>query len=840
MKRICILLIVAIFFCGALQSQSGVAGFEAEHTGINTKVAAGTAAFLRDHPDYRVMAENDSLALLLNEATLAVAVIDPKSGETLGESVMNGVQGNAGVKNLQKSVAAVTYLADSDNKNIASLQTMDSYSFCTELNNFAVREIPHGFELDLTLGANMLTADDLPKMIPLQKYNELLLPHFSSQNDKIFREEYRIVDDKYWLRVKDKDIGNLKLEYLYKLFFEKSQYTLADAEADTKAFGYVPEHALPRISLTVRYELDGADLVLTVPLSELKANHDVQMIEAAPYFLSAGTEDTGYLVAPDGSGALIYFNNGKKNAQAYQAPVFGADILKDLLVYKQKTFNITLPVYGIKKNSRAVLAIIEKGAELAEIVADVSGHADEFNRISSRFILRDIENVFLEGSGTSTQARWANDVYTGDLALRYVFLQGEQAQYAGMAKRYQQYLIAHQDLKKRAAEAQAPFFAECLGAIRKSKFFLGVSYPSTVCATTIPEGEMIYNRLRENGGQNIKFFFSGLYEGGVKNGSLRKIVLNSGMGSKRDFERLQRTAAESGGMLFPSVSLGRVYGSKRFSKLSDAPRRHNGLPAEETLFLENMMLDRFLEYPAYYVSPHKLSAYTETAKKNFGAWPLGGLAVRDLGGLVTPDYRRKQHLSRIHAAPVFEEVLQSLAAAYPLALTNPNSTAFVHASYITGLPSAHNGYSILDESIPFVQLVLDGCVPYAGTAWNGKAVLGMRRNLLHAIETRSSPYFLFTYQKETIFHNTLDADLEGTCSTYYADWTDEAASLYKEYNAFYGAVKDAQMSGHEILSGTLRRVRYTNGVTVYVNYGNKEALYGDLHIPAQGYLVQKE
>ena len=520
--------------------------------------------------------------------------------------------------------------------------------------------------------------------------------------------------------------------------------------------------------------------------------------------------------------------------------MFGSDILKDLFVYKQKTFNITLPVYGIKKNDRAVLAIIEKGAELAEIVADVSGHTDEFNRISSRFILRDIENVFLEGSGTSTQARWANDVYTGDLALRYVFLQGEQAQYAGMAKRYQQYLIEHQGLKKRAAEAQAPFFAECLGAIRKSKFFLGVSYPSTVCATTIPEGEMIYNRLRENGGQNIKFFFSGLYEGGVKNGSLRKIALNSGMGSKRDFERLQRTAAESGGMLFPSVSLGRVYGSKRFSKLSDAPRRHNGLPAEETLFLENMMLDRFLEYPAYYVSPHKLSAYTETAKKNFGAWPLGGLAVRDLGGLLTPDYRRKQHLSRIHAAPVFEDALHSLADAYPLALTNPNSTAFAHASYITGLPSAHNGYSILDESIPFVQLVLDGCVPYAGTAWNGKAVLGMRRNLLHAIETRSSPYFLFTYQKETIFHNILDADLEGTCSTYYEDWTDEAASLYKEYNAFYGAVKDAQMSGHEILSGTLRRVRYTNGVTVYVNYGNKEALYGDLHIPAQGYLVQKE
>lgn len=839
MKRICILLIVAVFFCGALQSQSGVAGFEAEHTGINIKIA-GTAAFLREHPDYRVMAENDSLALLLNEATLAVAVIDPKSGETLGESVMNGVQGNAGVKNLQKSVAAVTYLADSDNKNIASLQTMDSYSFCTELNNFIIREIPHGFELDLTLGANMLTTDDLPKMIPLQKYNELLLPYFSSQNDKIFREEYRIVDDKYWLRVKDKDIGNLKLEYLYKLFFEKSQYTLADAEADTKAFGYVPEHALPRISLTVRYELEGSDLVLTVPLSELKANHDVQMIEAAPYFLSAGVEDSGYLVVPDGSGALMYFNNGKKNAQAYQAPVFGSDILKDLFVYKQKTFNITLPVYGIKKNDRAVLAIIEKGAELAEIVADVSGHTDEFNRISSRFILRDIENVFLEGSGTSTQARWANDVYTGDLALRYVFLQGEQAQYTGMAKRYQQYLIEHQGLKKRAAEAQAPFFAECLGAIRKSKFFLGVSYPSTVCATTIPEGEMIYNRLRENGGQNIKFFFSGLYEGGVKNGSLRKIVLNSGMGSKRDFERLQRTAAESGGMLFPSVSLGRVYGSKRFSKLSDAPRRHNGLPAEETLFLENMMLDRFLEYPAYYVSPHKLSAYTETAKKNFGAWPLGGLAVRDLGGLLTPDYRRKQHLSRIHAAPVFESALRSLADAYPLALTNPNSTAFAHASYITGLPSAHNGYSILDESIPFVQLVLDGCVPYAGTAWNGKAVLGMRRNLLHAIETRSSPYFLFTYQKETIFHNILDADLEGTCSTYYEDWTDEAASLYKEYNAFYGAVKDAQMSGHEILSGTLRRVRYTNGVTVYVNYGDREAVYDGIRVPAQGYLVQKE
>ncbi|MEL3906347.1 MAG: DUF5696 domain-containing protein [Treponema sp.] len=839
MKRRYAFLSIIILLCcntaltGFADTLTAAAGSQPEGTH-----PAGLTAFLQQRPDYTLMAENRGRALLLNKQNLAVAVIDTATGTVFGESVMNGRQGNNTVKNLQKSAVQVTYLADTGQRNIGTLHTMDSYSFCTELKGFEIREIPHGFELDLTLGSNALCIDDLPKMIPVEKYNELLLPYFSSKNDKNFREQYRVVKDKYWIRVKDKDMGDMMIAYLHNILFEKGKYTQDDLIADNAVYGYVPENANPRISLTLRYELDGESLVLTIPLQAVQGNHQIQMIEPAPYFLSSGTEDSGYLFVPDGSGALIRFNNGKNSAAAYKEQVFGADILKDVHKYRAQTFDITMPVYGIKKNDHAVLAIIEKGAELAEIFADVSGHSDEFNRIASRFILRDIENINLLGNSSATTARWPEDVYTGDIVLRYTFLSGSTAHYTGMAKCYQQYLLDRGQIAKHPPEPAAPFFAECMGALRKLKFFLGVGYQSTICATTINQGEKIYQTLRNGGAQNIKFIFSGLYAGGVKNESLKKMRLNSGMGSAEDFAQLQKTVSESGGMLFPSIYTANVFGSKRFSRLSDAPRRQSGEPAGRVLFLENMMLSMNLRYPAFYVSPYRIPSYTETVKQNLAAWTTGGVALRDLGNTLIPDYRRKKHLSRIHAMPVFQDALQSLAESYPLMLSNPNSYALGAASYINDLPSSHNGYAILDAAVPFVQLVLDGCLPYSATAWNGKAAAGLTKPLLHAIETKSSPYFLFTFQKETVFHNILDRDLAETFSTYHEDWTETAAAVYKQYNAFYMKVKHSQIIDHEILDGDLRLIRYDNGITVYVNYSSAERQLDGIRIPAQGYIIK--
>lgn len=49
---------------------------------------------------------------------------------------------------------------------------------------------------------------------------------------------------------------------------------------------------------------------------------DIDLLE---YFGAAGPEEEGYMFVPDGSGALIMFNNGKVNAPAYIGYVYGED-----------------------------------------------------------------------------------------------------------------------------------------------------------------------------------------------------------------------------------------------------------------------------------------------------------------------------------------------------------------------------------------------------------------------------------------------------------------------------------------------------------------------------------
>ena len=67
-------------------------------------------------------------------------------------------------------------------------------------------------------------------------------------------------------------------------------------------------------------------------------------------FGAASAQENGYLFVPDGSGALIYYNNGKTSRQSYTAQVYGADwsvnFLSDQKPEYDTNLSIKLPVFG--------------------------------------------------------------------------------------------------------------------------------------------------------------------------------------------------------------------------------------------------------------------------------------------------------------------------------------------------------------------------------------------------------------------------------------------------------------------------------------------------------------
>ena len=93
----------------------------------------------------------------------------------------------------------------------------------------------------------------------------------------------------------------------------------------------------------LEYLLDGENLLVRVPLEEVKYPQDVfdpqrstsrsekvsypiESIRVLEYFGAADSTHSGYVLVPDGSGALIEFGKqGKESVSSYKAQVYGVD-----------------------------------------------------------------------------------------------------------------------------------------------------------------------------------------------------------------------------------------------------------------------------------------------------------------------------------------------------------------------------------------------------------------------------------------------------------------------------------------------------------------------------------
>lgn len=801
---------------------------------------ACAGAISEEMDGFRLCADNGELRLYINEETLELRVQESATGRMHATKIMDGQGGNKTTKNAQKSHVRVYYVV---NEFVGTRDSMDSYPMSVSYSEYEITDIDGGVEVRYTIGDMTISVEDLPKMVPLEKYYDKLLPNWSERDDKAFREYYRVYQNTMWVRTDDGNIGKVKLQNLYKLFYEVGTYTREDLEEDNAAYGHELTKVNPRIGITVRFTLDGSDLLVSVPCDtiEFTEGNPVTRIDLLPYFLSAGTEDEGYMLVPDGSGSLIYLNNGKLSALSYTDTVYGSDVLRNTNTYKPASEPIRMPVYGIKTQDGATLAIIEKGAELAGLYADVSGRSDAYNRIYSYFMLRDIEFVSLIGSGSGSTPRYPDDVYDGEIVVRYKFLNDDAANYTGMAHAYREYLLSRGMLSESEMPEEAPFFVDLIGAVRKTKFLAGIPYKSTIAATTLSQASEIVDALADAGVKKPILLLDGFLKGGVKHASLSEVRVESAVGKARELNELAEKTAALGGGVYLTVNAEKVYTTENFKKSSQASRRIDNFTASVTSYAEPLLAEQAGYVDSFYVSPAYLGTYVERFLQALGKARLdiSGLAVDDLGNLLVGDYRNKANISRVHATETAQRALDALAGNGGLLLNAPNDYALAHAEMIYNLPSGDNDHKVEDAAIPFMQLVLEGTSVYTTRPWNEGAYDGVHTQLLYAVESKSAPHFRLTYEDETVFLHTEDFDAQNRFMTRYDRWLDDIESAAARYGAFWRTVADERIVAHEILASGVRRIRYTGDVTVYVNYGSADAMEDGITVPAQDFVVME-
>ena len=582
----------------------------------------------------------------------------------------------------------------------------------------------------------------------------------------------------------------------------------------------------PAISLLCRIRLENGELVMQIPVSKIKEEKKNKLIsvEVLPYFGACADGEEGYLMYPDGSGAIKRHATVPPETMSntwYSWDIYGNDLKSlDTLENNQSEGLQTamLPVFGIKKGDHALLAYSHVGEEEGSINMYPSGYGVALNRMAMSFRYRtsydiSMSNININGNNTAQNINglmYNETMIAADHEVRYSFLSDDQANYSGMANRYRQILLDTGLLKKSELVGKTSVAVNILMAASEQGF-----WSNTVAVTTTPEeaGQIIdYVKglgFGDTGVYTLKGWGKGGY--GVYPQTAKP---DSKVGSLTNLVNRYPNVLLQSELLLAGLENG------GFSKASDVAKQGNQnviTNTGESLYLFN--------------TKNVKERMEDLLAANSSAETVN-LSLSSLGNVLYRDENDKQITHRGDVRKVMEQVLGSAAEKGTVSVAGANRYVLPYADMIFDLPMVSSEYFITDTDIPFCQMVLHGSVVYTGDYGNLSSDYSLQ--LLKWLEYGYTPAFELTACQSEVLKNT-------NCSSLYSsEYRSNEERLQKActlYEAVLSKVADAYIIDHTVLETGLVRMQYSNGCTVVINYTNQQKQLGEISVAAGSYAV---
>lgn len=634
----------------------------------------------------------------------------------------------------------------------------------------------------------------------------------------------------YVLRSTAKDNVKSKLEG----FFEEAGYTLEEYAADKALDMTVKSSEKPVFNVNVIYRLEGGDLVVEVPMDEIEYKEDYPLLylNILPYFGAAGTREKGFMLVPEGGGALINFNNGKIAQNSYYANIYGWDMAQDRksVVHETRTY---FNVFGMSGQDNSFICIMEKGAPYAAIQADISGRNNSYNFVNAVYNIVHREQYDVADKYNGAMFVYEEAIPREDIVNRYRFV--NSGSYVEMANAYNSYLLdKYGDSLTLNEDAQTPVALEILGAVDKVKQVFGVTASKPLKLTTYSEAKQMLSELYGQGMTNVSVKLSGWMNGGVQQKILKKVKPVTELGSRKELQSLIGFVNDSGMDIYLDGVTDYAFDSSLFDGFF-APSDVARLVSKEKAELSDYSLVTYGkadEENVYYLlkgetilqMARKLTE--ESGKLN------AGVSFQNMGMELSSDFNRDEPVSRQAALEAQEKLLQEISASGQGIMMNMgNDYAIAYADMVTNMDLGGSKYTILDRTVPFYQLALHGYVNYTGEPLN--LTQNREEELLKSAEYGAG--LSFTLMKETAFvlQKTLYTKYFGAD---YDAWHDRMLDIYTRYNAELGHTFSQRMTEHAYISEKVTCTAYEDGTKVYVNYSYEDYRTEDGNIiPARDY-----
>lgn len=550
----------------------------------------------------------------------------------------------------------------------------------------------------------------------------------------------------------------------------------------------------------------------------------------------------GYVMVPDGSGALMRFNENKAKFTDYEGDVYGEDPAAAMYYHSEKNDAVevkqpSMPVYGISHGDgtqAAFIAYATKGDEYMSI--NVVPSSTEKNKIKYTYAYPAFKynaEYFQVKDQAGNSYRKVQDVMNKfDISITYEFLNGDgkdgspSADYVGMAKAYRNYLIKSKTLKvKNTASKDIPIRIDFLMSDSKK----GVFSTQEVPVTTADNVKSILDELLKDKVKNINTGLIGWQSSGETLAKPDSTSFSSDIGSEGDFEDM---------MAYFNKKKVDVSYSRDFCSINEDMTGYYGVAARH-LSTKYVEVDKTAILPQNvpvtefgYASPETSNEWLEDLYDDVGE-DSKSFTVDGISDTLLSDHSSgKEQTTVSEAIKLYQKTFASIKKdKKKLNMVNPNQYLWKYTDRFLQSNVGTSQYVYETDTVPFLQMVLNGTMevyaPYSNFSFYSKG------DMLKMIDYNISPSFVLTKKPSYLLAATTSADYY---STEYSQYEKIINNIYNTVNDTLKTVQGYQWTDRTVLDdGVIANTYEKDGdkKTVVINYTNDK-------VKVKGQSIDKE
>jgi len=532
----------------------------------------------------------------------------------------------------------------------------------------------------------------------------------------------------------------------------------------------------------------------------------------------------GYVLVPDGSGALIRFNDYAESLEEYDGDVYGVDQAQTTFDYNDGDFYVpfkqpTMPLYGISHGYRqaAFLGYATSGDEYMEIIVSPEENMTFYTWAYPKFVYNKLyyQVYNQQGAGYFSVFEERNHF---DIEMNYEFLSngsedGYPADYVGMAKLYKDHLEEEGILKDESQE-ELPIRVDFIMSDSKE----GIFGYSNVYMTDTDDVDNIITSIKDDGVDNISVGLMGWQSGGVTMQDPYKANFTRRIGSRNDF-----------------LDLFEKHSDVDMSFYEEYVDIHEDQVSIRTNAAKHVN-KRYIEYYKSWVkitdfafaSPVKSVEWMEKQLSKLSKFDLSSFTYDGVSDILISDY--KQGLTVTDSMELYQEYFASVE--HEINLVSPNQYLWEYTDRFLQAPMFSTSHLIETDTVPFLQLVITGSMdvfaPYSNFSFNKQS------DVLRMIDYNVAPSFLLT---EESAHKMAATNSGEYYSTAYNNYEDIIERVYTDVSKALNQVRDTEWIDREVISAGIVLNTYENGIVIVINYTENVFTYQGETIQAESYKV---